>query len=290
MEQTLDRSSTEALLNIEPEKPSIGQSVIRWAVSSFIVLWLLLPLLPLLIWSFASRWNFPNLFPQGWSLRAWGIAFSPITGVLDAVWDSVSIALVVVVISVMISVPAGRAMGMYRFRGKRFIEFLILAPTIIPALAVVLGIHVLFIRYGLADTKLGVILVHLSPIMPYVVLVMAGVFANYNPEFEEQARSLGAGPLRTFWYVTLPAIFPGMMVAGLFGFLISWSTYITTLLIGGGAVKTLPLVLFSLAGTPDRAVTAAVSIIFVFPAIFILLVTSRYLTGERAAVGGLGRI
>lgn len=272
------------------DRPTPLQLVLRWAVLVGIVLWVFLPLFPLLLWSFAQQWRFPHVLPTEWSLDAWMTLALPRTGILDAFVDSTIIAVVVTLLSVMISIPAGRAMGMYKFKGKRFFEFLLLAPTIIPPLAVVLGIHVLFIRYGLADTMIGVMLVHLSPIMPYVVLVMAGVFANYDPEFEEQARSLGAGPLRTFWYVTVPAIFPGMVVAGLFAFLISWSQYITTLLIGGGFIKTLPLVLFTLTGTSDRALTAAVSIVFVAPAILILLFTSRYLTGEDAAVGGLGRV
>ena len=220
------------------ERPDGRKLVVRWAVLAGLLLWLFLPMIPLIIWSFAFRWPFPLLWPESWSLDAWQQAFNPVTGIGDAIWDSVIIAALVTIISVIISIPAGRGMGMYELKGKRAIEFLLLAPTIVPPLAVILGVLVLFIRYGLADTFLGVILVQLSPIMPYVVLVMAGVFANYNPEFEEQARSLGAGPLRTFWYVTLPAIFPGRMVAGLFAFLISWSQYITVLLIGGGQVKT----------------------------------------------------
>jgi len=264
--------------------------IIRWTVLVAVLFWLLLPMIPLLIWSFAGRWQFPDLLPESWSLRAWSIALGPVTGIQNAIVDSIIIAFTVTLISVLIAVPAGRGMGMYKFRGKRFVEFLLLAPVIIPPLVVIMGIQVLFIRLGLADTHLGVILVHLSPVMPYVVLIMAGIFANYNAEFEEQARSLGASPLKTFWYVTLPAISPGMMIAALFAFLISWSQYITTLLIGGGIVKTLPLVLFTLAGTNDTAVTAAVSIIFVFPAIIFLLISSRFLTGDRSALGGFGRL
>ena len=263
---------------------------LRWAVLTGIVLWVALPLVPLVLWSFTHRWRFPAILPTEWSLRAWEIVWRPETGVLEAFGSSVGIALVVTLLSVLISIPAGRAMGLYQFRGKRVVEFLLLAPTIVPPLAVIVGIHVVFIRLGLADTVLGVVLVHLSPIMPYVVLVMAGVFANYDPQFEEQARSLGANGWQTFWHVTLPAIFPGMMVAGLFAFLISWTQYITTLIIGGGLVKTLPLILFGLAGSTDRALTAAVSLVFVAPAVLILLLTARFLTGEDAAIGGLGRV
>ena len=136
---------------------------------------------------------------------------------------------------------------MYKFRGKEIVELMILAPTIVPGIAVVLGIHSVFIFMGLNNSIPGVILVHLVPTLPYMVLVMAGIFANYDASFEAQARSLGASPLKTFWYVTLPAIMPGIIVGGLFAFLVSWSQYILTLLIGGGRVVTLPLLLFNFA-------------------------------------------
>jgi putative spermidine/putrescine transport system permease protein len=81
-----------------------------------------------------------------------------------------------------------------------------------------------------------VVFVHLIPAAPYAVLILAGAFANYDADYEAQARTLGAGPLRVLWYVTLPALAPSLVVAGLFAFLISWSQYVLTLLIGGGQV------------------------------------------------------
>lgn len=290
MEKDVTAARPVVAIPEERDWGAVIERALRWVVNAGIVLWVVLPLFPFLLWSFSHRWVFPSLVPTEWSLDAWRYIFSPTSQVSTAIVDTTIIALAVTLLSILISIPSGRALGMYRFRGKRLVEFLVLAPTIVPGLAVVLGIHVIFIRYGLADSMLGVALVHLIPTTPYVVLVMAGVFANYNPEFEEQARSLGAGPLRTFWYVTLPAIFPGMMVAGLFAFLISWSQYILTLLIGGGFVTTLPLLLFSFARGGDNAITGALSIVFVAPAIILLIISSRYVTGEDAAVGGFGRI
>ena len=263
---------------------------VRWIVLSGIVLWLVLPLLPLLIWSFSFRWVFPSLLPEQWSLRAWEYVFSPASQVLNSLFDTTIIAGIVTLLSMMLSIGPGRALGLYRFRGKRFVEFFILTPVIVPGLAFTLGIQVAFIKLGLADSLWGVILVQLVPTLPYVVQVMAGVFANFDPEFEEQARSLGAGPLRTFWHITLPAIFPGLVVAGLFAFLISWTQYILTLLIGGGIVKTLPLLLFAFARGGDNAITGALSIVFVAPSVLILIFTAKYLTGENATIGGFGRI
>jgi len=179
---------------------------------------------------------------------------------------------------------------MHRFRGKRWLEFLILLPTMVPPLTVGMGLSINFLRLGLGGTLLGVALVHLVPVMPYVVLTLSGVFANYSPENEEQARSLGAGPLAVFRHITMPAIFPGLVVAALFAFLISWSQYTLTFLIGAGRVITMPVLLFSSASGGDNPVIAAQSLLFVGPALLILVLTSRFLSGAETGVQGFGRL
>lgn len=255
-----------------------------------IVMAVLLPLLPLLIWSAAFRWYFPDVLPTAWNSRAWAYVLSSSSQMLPALGYSTVVATAVTLLSILISIPAGRALGLYRFRGKTAVQFLILAPTIVPTIAVAMGIHVAFIRYGLADTLLGVILVHLIPVTPYMVLILASVFANYNLDYEAQARTLGATPWQAFWHITLPAIWPGLLVGSLFAFIISWSQYLLTLLIGGGRIVTLPLLLFSFANSGDHPITAALSIIFIAPAVLFLLLASRHLTGENAAMEGIGRL
>ena len=255
--------------------------------SVLVVSAILLPLIPILIWSFAYRWYFPELFPSAWSLRAWTYLLSGTSQVRRGVTQSVLIASITTVISLAIGIPAGRALGLYQFRGKKLIQFLILAPTIVPGIAAVMGIHVLFIKLRLTGTLPGVVLVHLIPTTPYVTMVMTSMFANYNSEYEEQARTLGATRWRVFLSITLPAIFPGLLVGGMFAFIISWEQYILTLLIGSGQVITLPVLLFSFAGSGNNATTAALCILFVAPTILILLLTSRYLTGENAALRGV---
>jgi putative spermidine/putrescine transport system permease protein len=256
----------------------------------FIALGVLLPVAPLVVWSVAVNWFFPDLLPQGWSGQTWRYVGSASSRVGEALLTSTGLAGAVVALTALIGLPAARALGLYAFRGKRAVEWLLMAPLLVPSLVVVMGIQIFFIRYGLADTVLGVILVHLIPALPYFILVMTGVFANYSTELEETARTLGAGPLRTFWQVTLPAIWPGLTVAALFTFLVSWTQYITTVLIGGGQVVTLPMVLFPLIGAANHTVAAAVSLVFLAPAVLILLVTARSLGSQGSGLGGLGRL
>jgi putative spermidine/putrescine transport system permease protein len=255
----------------------------RNLVLVMIVVSAVLPVIPVLVWSFAPRWPFPELVPGVWSLRGWSYVVAPHSHVLSGLLNSFGIAIAVTLAALPIGIPAARALGLHRFRGKRVVEFLVLAPLIVPELPVAMGIHILFIKYGLADTLLGVFLIHLVLSVPYVVLVLSGVFANYGPEIEQSARTLGATPAKTFLYVTLPSIFPGIVVGGLFAFIRSWRTYVFTLMIGGGTVETLPLLLYSFIGTGDNLISAAVSLVFVAPAIAMLIYAGRYLTGTRAA-------
>lgn len=244
----------------------------------------LLPFTVLLIWSFSIRWFYPQLWPEKWGLRAWQYVFGTAgTQIIAGLSQSMLVALATAAISVVIGVPAGRALGLYDFKAKDTISVMLMLPVIVPPLCVAMGLHLWFIRLGLAETFSGVVLVHLTFCLPYSVFVMWGVFSNYNPDYENQARSLGANSRQIITRVMLPLTLPGIMVAGLFSFLLSWSQYLSTLIIGGGRVTTLPILLFALMGSGDRPVAAAVSIVFVAPAFLALLFSARYLGGKSIA-------
>lgn len=265
-------------------------SIVRYAFLFLLGWTLVLPFVAFALNAFSRQWFYPQLMPRIWSLEAWQRIFSARSQVPEALVNSAVIALAVTFASVIIGLPAARALGMYHFRGKRLLEFLIFMPTMVPPLTVGMGLSINFLRAGLGGTVLGVALVHLVPVMPYVVLTLSGIFANYNPEHEEQARTLGAGPLAVLRYITLPAVVPGLVVAGLFAFLISWSQYILTFLIGGGRIITMPVLLFSSVSGGNNPNIAAQSLLFIGPALLILLLTSRYLSGKEAAVQGFGRL
>ncbi len=254
-----------------------------------LISWLVLPFVPLAIWSFARGWAYPDVLPKIWTIQPWAFALSDQSSVLSSLSQTAGIAFAATALSVLAGVPAGRALGLYQFRGKALIELVFLTPIIVPGIAVALGLQSVFIALHLNNTVTGVIFAHLIPTLPYMVLVMAGVFAAYDPAAEEQAQSLGASPIQVFWHVTLPAIGPGIVVGALFTFLVSWGQYILTLIIGGGRVQTLPLLLFQYATSGRNDVTGAISLIYILPGIVILIVTARHLTGRSAALTGFGR-
>ncbi len=189
---------------------------------------LFLPFLPLLIWAFTTGWYFPALWPQQWTLEHWQAILSATSKVSEGFVQSLVIALSATVLALLIGLPAGRALGLMQFPGKAMIKLFLLLPIIVSPLATLMGIQFVLIRLGLVGTIMGVVLVHLLPMIPYMTLVLSSVFANFDPGYEAQARSLGASPLQVLWNVTLPMILPGVVVGTLFAFLISWNEFLLT--------------------------------------------------------------
>lgn len=259
----------------------------RRLAALLIVAAVLTPLLPLVLWSGAGVWRYPDLLPRVGTTRGLSLLLSSESW--HAVATSLVIATSVASISCAIGLPAGRATGLHRFRGRRLVQFLLLAPVVVPGLAVILGLQVFFIRWGLSESLLGVVVVQLVLTVPYAATILGGSFESFDVELEHQARVLGAGPWRTTALVTVPTLAPALAASFLLTFLLSWSEYILTLLIGGGQVQTLPLLLFAAIGSSDTTAAAALGLLIVVPPILLVMGASRALRGRGGMLTGLAR-
>ena len=261
----------------------------RKVVLSLIIGVLFLPFLPLLIWSFAQGWYFPQLLPEQWTVAHWQAIFTASTKVGEGFVQSLVIASLATTLALGVGLPAGRALGLMDFPGKGAIKLFLLLPIIVSPLATLMGIQFVLIRLGLSGTLLGVVLVHLLPTIPYMTLVLSSVYANFDVGYEVQARTLGASPMQVLSQVTLPLIAPGVVVGALFAFLISWNEFLLTFFVGSGRVLTLPMVLFTSLQGGNTGLTAAIAITSILPALVFLLFSSRALSDD-AAIGGLGDV
>ena len=262
---------------------------VRNSLLALVMVVLFLPFLPLLIWSFAEHWFFPSVLPDQWTLQNWQQLLNATSRMGEGVLQSLAIALITTALSLLVGLPAGRALGLMQFPGKTILKLSLLIPIIVSPLATLMGIQFLLIRLGLAGTVAGVVLVHLMPTIPYMTLVLSSVFANFETGYERQARSLGASSVQVFIQVTLPLIAPGIMVGSLFAFLISWNEFLLTFIVGGGRVFTVPMVLFTLLQGGNNGLIAAVAITSVIPGIIFLIFASRALD-NHVALGGLGNV
>ena len=241
----------------------------------------LAPLVPLVLWSVARGWRFPALLPNALSPDPWAHALSAASGVPAGLAGSALVAGLTAVLSVVIGLPMGRALATARRPG--WLAALVLAPLVVPGIAVGLGLHAVFLHLGLTGTTAGVVLAHLVPTLPYAILMLAAVFAGFDTDLEAQARSLGATPWGAFRHVTLPLVWPGVLVAGCLAFLVSWGQYLLTLLIGGGKVATLPLTLYSAVSAGRHDLAGAIALLAVLPCALVLAVTGgRVGAGLRA--------
>lgn len=243
-----------------------------------VVLYLLFlaPLVVFPLHAFSVRWFYPQAFPTEWTIEPF-VQQAINQRTLAAAGESARVALLVSSLSLLVGYPAARVLGMREFASKGVLLLLFFIPMVISPLAAGMGLNVLFLKLNLAGTVQGVVLVHLIPVLPYTIFALMGVFARYDSTYEQQALVLGAGKLRIFLTITLPLVLPGVVVAALFAFLVSWSEYLLTLLIGGGQVITLPILLFSTAAGGNPTTTAALALLFLVPPMVIIAASTRYL-------------
>ena len=237
---------------------------------------LVAPLLLFIAYAFSTRWFFPQPIPLEWTTDTFQRALHDartLAGMAQGLW----IALLVSILSLILALPAGRVLGLRNFRGRHLAWLILFLPTVVPPLAVGMGLNVLFLQMGLAGTVAGVVLAHIIPTLPYTIFTLSGAFARFDEHYEFQALALGANPWQTFRKVTLRMMAPSLVVAALFAFLISWSQYLLTLLIGGGQVITLPILLFSAASGGNPSSIATLSLLFVAPPVLVIAFTARSL-------------
>lgn len=237
------------------------------------ILSIIIPLLILPVWSFSSRWVWPKLWPEGFSLRGVEELFGPISQVPGVLLRSIGLSLLVAVLAAIIGLMTARALVFYDFKGKETILFGVNLPIIVPGTAFAMGVHVVFIHLNLADTFLGVVLVHLIYALPYTVNIMVDLTESIGERLEIQAQVLGVSPLKAFFYVTLPLLMPGIMSSFSMAYIISFSQYFLTLMIGGGKVKTLAILMVPFIQSGDRTIASAYALVFVLSTLLVFILT-----------------
>jgi len=227
-------------------------------------------LLLLTVWSFASSWRFPALFPIGPDLTAWRAAL-PLLGPVAIA--TALLALASVALALPTTIAALEAPG----RGR--LTALLWLPLLLPQVGFVFGLQVLFVRLGLAEHAGGLVLGHLVMVLPYLWLMLRGPWQRFDPRLRAAARCLGCGPVATVRKVVLPVLFRPILAAAAIGFSVSVAQYLLTLAIGGGRFPTLATETMALvAGGDRRRIGVAALLLAVLPLLataFALLLPER---------------
>ncbi|MHB1101199.1 MAG: carbohydrate ABC transporter permease [Devosia sp.] len=149
--------------------------------------------------------------------------FLGFSGVVKALWNSVVVAVLTMILSIGIGAPAGYALTRFEFPGKATFRMLVLMTRAFPLPLLALPLAIMFIRVGLDDTVFGLALVHTTLAIPFAVLITFSIFSGIPVELEEAAWTLGCNRLQAFHKVVLPLVLPGITASAIFAFTISWN-------------------------------------------------------------------
>ncbi|MFF5986545.1 carbohydrate ABC transporter permease [Prauserella flavalba] len=168
---------------------------------------------------------------------------SDLTGALV---NSVLIAVATTIVSIPLALLAAYAFSRYRFPGHRGMLLAIVATQFIPGVAIALPFLTLFRSLGLIDTHLALVVVNLSLVVPYITWLLKGFVDGLPIEIEEAARLDGCGQVTLLWRVITPLAAPGIFVAAVFSFLLSWNEFLFPTFLARTDASTLPVALMTL--------------------------------------------
>ena len=228
------------------------------------------PLLVLPIQAFADEWRAPNLIPQRFGLR--GIERVLNDGLLpEAIANSTVVAIAAAIAGVLVAWPAARSLA--ELESPRAVWIVVILPLLLPPLVVGEGLRVWFLRLGLADSLVGLVLAHLVFVVPYCILVLTPGFTPELRNREAAANMLTGDTWQRIGSVTLPGTRRQVALALALGFTISWAQYGTSLGVGGG-VAMLPLLFVPLVRA-DPQVAAVLDLVVIAPPLIALAISQR---------------
>jgi len=231
------------------------------SLAVLVALFLLLPIAIVVPMSFSTAISF-EFPPPGYSLGYYAKYFTSEEW-LQPTLNSFVIALGATVLTMLLVVPAAFGYVRYRFRGKAFVNLLMMAPLIVPHVVSAVAYYGFLGRVRLTGTHLVVIVAHGVLAVPVAFLVITATLKGFDRNLERAAMSAGAGPLRTFLHVTLPVLRPGMLVGALFAFLSSFNEAVVVIFIGGREASTLPKKMYESIRLESDPVIAVVSTLLV---------------------------
>ena len=196
-----------------------------WAGTLLLCAWVLIPIYLLIVNTLSSPaevTGFPKTGVPSFDLGSLEF-FVGFQGVLSALWNSVLVAVLTMILSIAVGAPAGYALSRFEFRGKATFRMLVLMTRAFPLPLLALPLAVMFIRIGLDDTAFGLSLVHTTLAIPFSVLITFSIFSGIPLELEEAAWTLGCNRLQAFQKVVLPLVLPGITASAIFAFTISWN-------------------------------------------------------------------
>ncbi|WDR05196.1 carbohydrate ABC transporter permease [Devosia rhodophyticola] len=220
----------------------------------------------------------------GWTLNNYISLFQ--SGYFIYVVNSLVVCITATAMACTISLFCAYCLSRFRFKGRGFVFAAIMGGQFFPWIILVNPIFIVFARSGLINSQIGLILCYTAFITPFTIYLMVGYLTTIPKSLDEAAIVDGASRFTVVTKIILPIMWPGMVAAGTFGFLQSWSEYLLALaLITDNAKKTIPLGLYQYFGDVqvDWGAVMAGSVVATVPTLLLFLPLQRKLVSGLTA-------
>jgi N,N'-diacetylchitobiose transport system permease protein len=250
-----------------------------------------------LAWVFPIYWMINSSFQPLNKLQAEDPSWLPLGGTIanfrqviddntfwQAMRTSLSVVVLVLIAALIFAFLAALAISRFRFKGRKSFILTVLVVQMIPAEGLFISQYQVLDGWGLVNKVSGLALVYTAAILPFTIWMLRGFVAGVPIELEEAAMVDGLSRVGAFFRITFPLLAPGLVAAGVFGFLQAWNEYTLALVVmTDPAQRTLPLWLQSLVESnraTDWGVVMAGSALIAIPVIaFFLVVQGRMTSG-----------
>ena len=194
--------------------------------------------------------------------------------------NSMVIAIVSTIFALTAGTLAGYAFSRFTFKAKNGIFLSMMLARAVPGIALSLPLFILFVRVGLSNTIVGMVIIYVALNVPFTAWLMDGFFRAIPAELDEAAMIDGCSRWSAFLRVDLPLAFPGMAASGIFAFLTTWNEFaIASVITRTPASRTFPPALFEFTGsfTSDWRGMCAMSVMMLIPAVIFVAMVQRQL-------------
>jgi len=254
-----------------------------WLARILLGVALFLLLFPLMLVAVASVNNSPQASVAqflGFTWR-WYVAVWENPRYLSDAWVSVQLALACVAISLAIALPAAFALGRGRFRGREWLGAALMLPLALPGIAIGLGMLRLLQWFTALPPFMGLLAVHVVLVAPFMLALLRASVQQLDRGLEEAAGGLGAPPTRVFTRVILPQLGPGIGVACVIGFLLSFGEVTVTAFLTTARMQTLPVRIYAEANFSLENTVNAISTGIIALTMILLWAVNRLMPLDR---------
>jgi multiple sugar transport system permease protein len=223
----------------------------------------------------------PNYLPRALSLENYDKVFHFGAGLWTYVANSLGVAALTIIFCLVLSVPAGFALARFKIPAKEVIFLILLTPLMIPYQALLTPLYLMFAKLGLANSLVGLAIVHTILQIPFSVYLMRNSFDGVPKELEEAAVIDGCSTFTSFRRIFLPLVLPGMVTVALFAFITSWNEFLAALIfMNKETAFTVPIMLVSVRtghlGAVDWGSLQAGIMISILPCILVYIFLQKY--------------